>query len=419
MSNNVESTGILGQLFDPLKSTASNAPEAYRWSPTSQTWMTPVLIGVAALIMTGVGFAIDHKQFYFSFLVGWLFAVSISVGALFFLIIGHLTRASWNIVLRRIAEATAVAMPLLALMGIPIVFLGMHDLYHWTHLELFDPTHSAYDPVIAGKQGYLNAPFFMIRVVVYFLAWSWLARALYRQSILQDGGNGDARAKMVKLSAIGLPIMAVTVSFAAFDLLMSLDPHWFSTIFGVYFFAGAFWTVHAFIAFIANYLHSKGHLKGVVTSEHMHDVGKFMFGFTVFWAYIAFSQYMLIWYGNLPEETVWFRHRLEEGWEIHSAVLLIMHFVVPFFILIPRFSKRMGSVMSFMAVYFFVMQWFDLHWLSMPVLHHHAMIHWMDVTAFIGFAALFLGMVLYRLSRHSLVPHQDPQFAASVGHINL
>jgi hypothetical protein len=259
----------------------------------------------------------------------------------------------------------------------------------------------------------------MIRVVVYFLAWSWLSRALYKQSISQDGGNGEARAKMVKLSAIGLPVMAVTVSFAAFDLLMSLDPHWFSTIFGVYFFAGAFWTVHAFIAFIANYLHSKGHLKGVVTSEHMHDVGKFMFGFTVFWAYIAFSQYMLIWYGNLPEETVWFRHRLEEGWEIHSAVLLIMHFVVPFLILIPRFSKRMGSVMSFMAVYFFVMQWFDLHWLSMPVLHHHAMIHWMDVTAFIGFAALFLGMVLYRLSRHSLVPHQDPQFAASVGHVNL
>jgi hypothetical protein len=383
-------------------------------------WYLPAALGIAMLVLSAVGWATDARQFYFSYLVGWAFCLSIAIGALFFVLINHLTRSRWSVVLRRIPEALIWSFPLLALLSIPIL-IGMHDLFHWTHAELYDPTDSHFDPVLAGKRGYLNTPFFLVRVVIYFVAWSAISYRLYALSVRQDvEGAGRSNARMRKVSAAGLVITAVTTAFASFDFLMSLDPHWFSTIFGVYFFAASFWVAHAVIALLAILIQRNRGLRGIISPERYHDLGKMMFGFTVFWAYIAFSQYMLIWYGNLPEETVWYRHRLEHGWEVHSAALLVAHFIIPFWVLLPRGAKRTVPVMAVMGVWFLVMNWFDLHWIAMPVLHpEHAGFHWLDFTCWLGLSGIFFSLVLFRLSRHSLVPQNDPNLAKSLHFTNF
>ena len=306
--------------------------------------------------------------------------------------------------MQRMAEALLWTFPLLAVLSVPILF-GMHDLYHWTHTEAV-----AADPILAGKAPYLNTPFFLVRLAVYFLVWSLLAYHLYRNSLVQDcTGDAGIPARQRKVSALGLAAGALTIAFASFDLLMSLDPHWFSTIFGVYVFAGAFMSIHALLALCAMMLQGGGNLRGVVTTEHYQDLGKLTFAFVVFWAYIAFSQYMLIWYGNIPEETLWFRHRLSHGWEVHTAVLLMGHFVVPFFLLLSRAVKRSKVLLGSICVWVLAMQWFDIHWLAAPVLHPDvATIHFLDVANWLGLFGIVLGASMYRLVRHSLVPFRSP-----------
>ncbi len=415
----IKSNSLLFFLGDPYKPTRDGASEKYRFSGGVAWWAVPLIIGALMLVVSGVGAASDPKQFYFSYLVGWAFCLTITLGSLFFVLVQHLTKARWSAVVRRVPEALIWAFPLLAVLGIPIL-LGMHDLYHWTHAELFDPESPKYDALVAGKQAYLNTPFFIARVAFYFLAWTLISYRLYSLSVRQDlAPTADMPMIFRKVSAIGLVLFALTISFAGFDLIMSVDPHWFSTIFGVYIFAGSFLSALAMMILVLSMLQrSGGMLKGVVTVEHFQDLGKFMFGFTVFWAYIAFSQYMLYWYGNIPEETIWYRHRLEHGWQYHSAVLLVMHFIIPFIVLLPRWTKRILPLLTFMAVYMLIMHWFDLHWLVMPVLdlqlNGHAGFHWLDFTTFIGLFAILFGTMMYRLSRHSLVPQNDPYLGQSL-----
>ena len=419
----LKSNSPLFWLGDPLKATNDNVADSYRFTGGAAWWIVPLVIGALLLIATAVGGVGNPKQFYFSYLIGWVFCLSISLGALFFVIVQHLTHSKWSLVVRRMPEALAWAFPLLAVLGIPVI-IGMHDLYHWTHEELLDPASPKYDALIAGKTPYLNTPFFIARLLLYFVIWSFIASRLYFLSIKQDVQPGvSVRGQQYKISAIGLVLFAVTTAFAGFDLLMSLDPHWFSTIFGVYFFAGSFVSALALMIF-TNALMQKGGgmLKNVVTTEHYHDLGKLLFGMTVFWAYIAFSQYMLIWYGGIPEETIWYRHRLEHGWEYHSAVLLVAHFIIPFIILLPRGNKRFLPLLCFMSVWMLVMHWFDLHWLSMPVLdlqkNGHAGFHWLDFTSWLGLFGVYFGVFMYRLSRHSLVPHNDPHLGKSLRFVN-
>jgi hypothetical protein len=186
----------------------------------------------------------------------------------------------------------------------------------------------------------------------------------------------------------------------------------------VYFFGGSFLAIMAFTIVMGLSLQRGGMLRQTISAEHYQDLGKFMFGFTVFWAYIAFSQYMLIWYGNLPEETVWYRHRLEHGWEYASAALLLAHFILPFLILVGRWAKRLLPLLGIMSVWMLVMHWFDFYWLVMPVLHEHAEFNLMDFTALIGMTGVTTGLVLFRLSRHSLVPQKDPRLGFSLGFQN-
>lgn len=411
-------------LLDPLAPTHEQAAPRYRLGGDWRTWGLPALFGVALLVISFVGWAVDATQFYFSYLVGWAFCLSITLGALFFVMVNHITKAYWVVAVRRIPEVLTWSFPLLAVLSIPIL-LGMHDLYHWTHHELVDPASPTYDPLIAGKVAYLNTPFFVIRLALYFAVWSFLAFRLNALSVRQDA-DPDPRipAKQRKTSAWGIPVFAVTTAFASYDLLMSLDPHWFSTIFGVYFFAGGFLAAIALVTLLAIVLQRQaGVLRETITMEHYHDLGKYLFAFTVFWAYIAFSQYMLIWYANIPEETIWYRHRLEHGWQYHSAALLIARFIIPFFVLLFRGSKRSIPVLAFMAVWILVMQWFDLHWIAMPVLdlarEGHAAFSWMSLTSWLGLSLLMVGAALYRLGRHSLVPEHDPLLPKSLRFENI
>ena len=414
-------TSLIKTLVDPVVRTDRQADAEYRLGGDALSWAVPIGIGVALLVLSVVALFIGdlRAQFYFSYHVAWTFCLSIALGALVFVIIQHLTRAEWSPVVRRIPELLAWSFPMLAILSIPMWF-GMHDLFHWTHAELYNPADSHYDPILAGKRPYLNTPFFAVRFVVYFAAWTFISYKLYRLSIAQDvDPDASIPGRLRTVSAWGLAVFAITVAFASYDYLMSLDPHWFSTIFGVYFFSGGILGAFCVMALAAMDLRRRGLLKEAITKEHYHDLGKFIFGFIVFWAYIGFSQYMLIWYGNLPEETVYFMHRSEHGWEALSMALILGHFVIPFLILLPRGTKRTLPILGTVSVWMLVMHAADMYWLVMPVLHSHwAGFHWLDFTCLFGLAALFWGMYMYRLNRHSTVPYNDPRFRKSLAFEN-
>ena len=415
MADSVEQNTPFSWLVDPLQSTREAAERAYRYAGDRRSWLVPLLLGAALLVISAVGGWQNPDDFFFAYLTGWSFLLTTALGGGFFLIFHHLTRASWSIAVHRINECLIWAFPLLFVLGLPLL-LGMHDLYHWTHAELYDPSSSHYDEILAGKRAYLNFPFWAARLVFYFVVWTIISYRLYTLSVRQDvDPDPDIPAKMRSTSAWGLPLMAVTLAFASYDILMSTDPHWFSTIFGVYFFSGGILTAVSVIALVALLLQRVGGLlKGVITPEHYQDLGKYMFGFTVFWAYIAFSQYMLYWYGGIPEETVWFQHRLQNGWGWHSAFLVLFHFVVPFFVLLPRATKRSSIVLSFMAVWIIGMHWFDIHWIVLPVLRDSGGFHWLDFTCWLGLTGIFAGCLMYRLSRHPLVPQNHPYLGESL-----
>ncbi len=420
----LRSSALLTRLADPFAPTAGIHPESQvRMREGGRPWLLPLAASLALLALSVVGWVTSPERFYFAYLIGWLFCTSLALGALFFVITHHIVKAHWGIVVRRVAEAMAMSFPALLVLSIPIWF-GMHDLFHWTHADLYEVGGPNYDPIIAAKATYLNTPFFVFRVVFYFLAWWFLSHKLWKLSVGQDvQPDADIPFKQRKASAWGIPLFAVTVAFASYDLLMSLDPHWFSTIFGVYFFAGSFWSGVAFICLMTILLQRMGVLRGVVSTEHYHDLGKWMFAFTVFWAYIAFSQYMLIWYANLTEETIWFSHRMEHGWQYHSAAQLGLHFILPFFVLLTRAAKRSTVVLSIMAVYILIMQWFDLHWLAMPVYDYlyggHAGFTVWDITTWLGLFGLITSLFLFRLRRHSLVPINDPRLGRSLRFHNI
>lgn len=415
MADSVQSNTTLSWLVDPLASTREAAKEAYRFSGDRRAWIVPLILGLALMTISALGGWQQPDDFFFAYLAGWAFLLTTALGGLLFLIFHHLTRASWNVTTSRINEALIWAFPLLFVLGLPLLF-GMHDLYHWTHAELYDPSSSHYDEILAGKRPYLNLPFWSIRMVLYFAAWTFVSYRLYTFSVRQDvDPDSSIPAKLRSTSAWGLPLTAVTLAFASYDILMSLDPHWFSTIFGVYFFAGGILSAVAVITLIALLLQNVGGLlEGVVTREHYQDLGKYMFGFVVFWAYIAFSQYMLYWYGGIPEETVWFQHRLQGGWGWHSAYLVLLHFIVPFLVLLPRATKRSHVIMSVMSVWVIGMHWFDIHWIVLPVLRDSASVHWLDITCWLGLTGIFAGAIMYRLRRHPLVPQNHPYLRESL-----
>jgi hypothetical protein len=382
----------------------------------------PALLICAALAALGIGGSLvlagmlEHGADHLleTYLVSFAFFLSISLGGLFFVLLQHCTRAGWSVVVRRVAEAVAANVWLMAVLAIPVV-LGMDHLYHWT-----DTAAAAHDPLLAGKIAFLNPTFFVIRLVVYFVLWGLMASFLHRTSVAQDASGDPALTlRMERLSAPGMVVFALSLNFAAFDLLMSLDPHWFSTIFGVYYFAAS---VVAFLAVMPKILFGlqlKGILPNAVTVEHYHDFGKLLFGFVVFWAYIAFSQYMLIWYANIPEETQWFLKRQTGDWTVISLLLIFGHFVLPFLLLVSRAIKRRPALLAATGAYVAIMCWIGIYWLVIPEFSPAvARFGLLDVLCFLGMSGLFSAAVILRLGRHSVIAEKDPRLEESLAFEN-
>ncbi len=355
--------------------------------------------------------ASDHglERFFHAYLVSFSFYLSLALGALFFVLLGHLTRAGWSVVLRRVAEAVSLAVVPLGALAL-LVFLGRHELYEWTHAEAV-----AADPLLQHKQAYLNTDFFLVRILLYFATWSAMALYFARASARQDAsGEPGATVRMERLAAVATIAYAVTVTFAAFDLLMSLYPHWYSTIYGVYFFAGAVVGAFSLVTLLVFALQRAGRLE-VVTTEHYHDLGKLTFGFVVFWAYVAFSQYMLIWYAHVPEETSWYLVRQQGPWLGLSLLLLFGHFVAPFLLLISRVPKRRPGLLAAVAAWVLVMHALDLYWLVMPEASpDRSPFHPLDLSCGIAVGGIFLATVFWWLSRTALVPLRDPRLGESL-----
>ncbi len=369
-----------------------------------------LLAGVASLIASFAGSFIDPKQAAFSWLFAFVFCYSLALGSFFWIILHHAANAGWSVAVRRQLENVAGLFPYLTFFFIPVVF-GAKLLYHWMDAEA-----NQHDPLWISKRPFLNDAFFWVRAVLYFGFFGLASWLLRRFSTRQDV-TGDVRLsiRLRKLSLGFLPLFAFGLTFSAFDWMMSLDFHWFSTMWGVYLFAGSAWSSMALLILIVTALKSRGYLS-VVSLEHYHIMGKLLFAFTVFWAYIAFSQYFLIWYANIPEETSFFFHRTQGNWKFYSLFLIIIgHFFVPFVLLLTQWIKRQPALLCFICVWVLAMHVADIYWLIMPNLHAEGVqVSWMDITSLVGILSSLAFLFLRGIGKHALYPTQDPRLEESV-----
>ena len=356
------------------------------------------------------------KQFFFSWLTAFFFFTTLCLGGLFFTILHHLVRASWSTGLRRVAENMAMNIPIMAVCAL-VLTLGFGDLYHWSTTPL------AEDPILEAKASYLNIGSFTTRSVIFFVIWILMALFFRGQSIKQDQSKTTEEAesynfKMRKWAPLGMLTFALSLTFFAFDWLMSLDHHWFSTMFGVYIFAGTVVSLFATLIVVMLWFNANGILKKTITIGNFHDAGKLLFGFIVFWTYITFCQYYLIWYANIPEEIGWYMLRAQGGWENIGLLIAVGHFILPFWVIMSRHTKRNLTVLGTAAVWMLLMHFVDLYFVVMPTLHHHLHFHWMDVSAFVGIGGLFVLGFTYWSGKDAIIAHRDPQLVASMEYDN-
>ena len=352
-----------------------------------------------------------------AYMLGFFYTTSLAIGGLFFTSLQHVVGAGWSVNIRRFCESYTAFLPhcfLAAVVFILGVIFGGADVYDWLNPEVV-----AQDLLLQHKVAYLNAEFFGLRTLVFFILWIFFAKKIVSYSLKQDG-NGDHSwtKKNVPFSVAFLLFFALSYSLFSIDILMSLDAHWFSTIFGIYTFAGLFQTTIASMLLFVFYVQKKGLLKGYLDENHIHDLGKFLFAFTIFWAYIAFSQYMLIWYANLPEETLFFVPRLQGPWVWLSLSLIVFKFIVPFVALLSRRAKRKPAILGLIAVLILVMQFVDLYWLIYPNLKpdHELVFGFTEIAIFFGFIGGFAFTVLRFLGQNPLIPYSDPRVHESVNH---
>lgn len=383
-------------------------PKSYLLQEKGSLGKAALIVGILGLLLSVVGYLGDSKQFFFSYLTSFAFWVSLGLGGLFFTMLHHISGARWSTVLIRISQAAMSVLPLMGIFFIPI-FFGISELYDWSN-----PKIVAESTVLQGKAGYLNISFFTIRTIIYFAIWAILAFLINKYSRMQDEGENTTKQLRI-ISAPGMFLFAFTISFAAFDWLMSLDPHWFSTMFGAYFFGGSFVIILAFLIIMANYLKSNGTLNNEIGHAHFSDLGKLFFGFIVFWAYLGGAQYFFIWYANIPEETVWFLDRWKNSWKTVSLLLIFGHFLIPFASLIFFNTKRNRKILMFFAFWMFFFHYVDMYWLIIPTLHHEsAHISWMDLTTFLGIGGIFVALFWNRFTSKAIIPINDPYLSASL-----
>jgi hypothetical protein len=383
-------------------------------------------VSAAALVIAvvlGSSEGDGFRRFSFAYLAAFAVVLAMNLGAIFWVTLQNLVNANWSVVLRRLGELFAMNAPLVFVLSLPIVVpaaMGNGIIYDWA-----DHAKAEADHLLHHKSPYLNPTFFAIRMLFYFGFWTLLARYFYQSSLRQDEtAKADIVPAMRRVAGPSMIAFALTLTFAAIDFVMSVDAHWFSTIFGVYYFASAVLCIQATLSLAGMWLQSHGRLKKSVTVEHYHDLGKMLFAFTVFWAYVGFSQYMLIWYANLPEETFWFKERIDGGWlgggwGTWAAVLLVCHFVVPFFFLLSRHIKRNKKTLAIGAVWMLLMVYVDMYWLVMPAVDEHPSFGFMDLCCLVGLVSALVAAIARRAQGVNLIPTKDPRLARSLAFENL
>ncbi|MCA9138856.1 MAG: quinol:cytochrome C oxidoreductase [Planctomycetales bacterium] len=395
----------------------------------------PMLGGGLAMLLIGMGLAnavpaeYEMPRFGMSaYLTAFLYVLTIVLGCLFFVLIQHLVRAGWSVVVRRVAEFMMFMIFPMAFLFLPILFAVFREgsLFVWTDPNFATDLHLD-QKMWATKLIFLSPGFFVVRAAIYFAIWIGLAVYYWRGSVNQDEtGERAATDRMQFWSGPATMAFSLSLSFAAFDWGMSLAPMWFSTMFGVYMFAGGILAAHCVITLLTYVLQRSGAMRDEVTPEHYHDLGKYMFGFIVFWTYIGFSQYMLIWYGNIPEETEWFFTRQEGGFGLISLSLIFFHWLIPFFGTMSRRFRRRPGLMAFWAAYILILHFIDIYWLVMPearaiTSHGHTIPSFggaigiaASLLCVIGMSTLVLGLVLRVAGGNRLVPVRDPRLRESI-----
>lgn len=373
-------------------------------------------VGVVGLVLCAVGYFTDNDQFFFSWLLGCTLWLGLSIGSLALSMVQHLTGGAWGVVARRIFEAAAGVLPVLLVLFLPLL-LGLEVLYPWARESVADPLLA---DLIAHKEPYLNVPFFVGRFFAYFVLWIGMAFWLRRLSLRQDrnpDGAADLGGSMARVAAPALVLWAFVTTFAYFDWLMSLEPYWFSTIYGVYFFGGSGLSTLAFLILVAAFLRRYRPMSWALKAEHFHDWGKLLFAFIMLWAYFAFSQFLIIWSANLPEEIEWYLHRTQHGWGIVALGLVLFHFAIPFALLLSRDVKRHGRRLAVIAGFLLAVRWLDHLWQIAPAHHPKSLsIHWLDFAAPLAVGGVWLAAFVWNLKRHPILPVNEPHLEESVGH---
>ena len=372
-------------------------------------------VGGAGLLLCALGWAMDPAQFFRSYLLAFLFWSGVAIGSLSLSFIHHQTGGLWGLVIRRPLEAATRTFPVLLVLFLPLL-LGLHHLYVWSHADVV-----AGDALLREKAPYLNAPFFAARAAFYFVVWIALARLLNSLSARFDEQGDERTARRQRgLAGAGLLFMGLTITFASVDWGMSLDPHWFSTIYGVMFMVGTALSALIFMILMLGALGAEAPFAGVVQREQVHDLGKLAFAFVMLWGYVNYSQFLITWSGNLPEEVPWYQRRLHGGWQYLALALVLLHFALPFLVLLSRDVKRnLGLLAKVMGVVFF-MRLADLYWLVGPDLGGHGAghagvhVHWLDAAAVAGVGGVWLWAYARELPRRPLLPRREPDLEALI-----
>jgi hypothetical protein len=393
-------------------SDASYQMETARWT-TGRNALT--FVALAAVILCAFGYWQDPTRFFRSYMVAFAFTAATGLGATFFVMVQYLTGSAWSVTVRRIMENIMITLPVGALLFIPIAF-GLKDIYSWT-----DTAMVAADSALRLKGSYLTEPAFLIRTYAYFALWSIWIFSIAHQSTKQDSQKSIQQMHIIsRWSAPGLFLVIGVGTLASYDWLMSIEPKWYSTIFGLYILSGGALTFMSIVTLVALGFRRAGVLNKSITMEHYHDLGKWMFALVAFYTYMAFSQFLLIWYANLPDETIWYRHRSAGSWIYIALAMPFIRFFIPFFILICRPAKRNLKILGTMAVWCVVMEYVDLYWVVMPAYYKDGpQVHWLDFATLAATVSI-CGLAFWgRFRRHKMVPVGDLRFEQSLQFENV
>jgi hypothetical protein len=373
----------------------------------SRIQLTALLVGGLGVLLCVLGLFVDQPQFFHSYLFAWHFWLGISLGGLAWLMVHFLAGGGWSALIRRLLEASTLLLILMALLFIPI-FFGLQDLYTWTRAEVM-----AQDYLLQEKQLYLNVPFFTVRFVIYFVLWIGIALLIQYWSRREDGSKPGERLLIARrlrvISGPGILIYGLSITFASTDWLMSLDPHWFSTIFGVLIATGQVTTGLAFTIIILTLLADREPFVRLIQETQIMHLGNLLLASVILWSYLSFMQYLIIWGGNLPEEVTWYLYRLEGGWQWVALFLLIFHFAFPFAMLLARSNKQKLSRISAVALVVMLANLAHLFWLVNPTLHPGRFsLHWLDLVTPIAIGGIWVALFIWLLFQRPLVPLLDP-----------